>query len=85
MSHHLPGSDAVFGDECRRVAIGGRHAGRGDGLAGLFSLGDGAVQVEQLGKQVFLRVKPIRRENGGVEGGVGVLERVLAGRFQGAV
>ncbi len=67
--------DAVAGDKCCRVAIGRRDAGGGDGLAGFFAAGDFEVQGEELGEEVLFRVEGVGVEDGGVEGGVGVLER----------
>lgn len=51
-------------------------------MAGFLRGGDGEVQLQQLGEQVLLGGEAVGGENGGVEGGVGVLEGVLAGQFQ---
>ena len=51
-------------------------------MAALFAGGDGQVQFEELGEQVLLRVEAAGRQDGGVEGGVGVLQRVPARQLQ---
>ena len=63
----------------------GGDAGRGYGLGFFEALGDGQVQVEKLGQQVLLGGEAVGGEDGGVQGGVGVFERVRAGQFEGAV
>lgn len=47
-----------------------------------FAGGAGELQLQQLGEQVALGVKAVRREHGRIERGVGVLQRVLARQFQ---
>jgi hypothetical protein len=76
--------DAVVRDERGGVAVGERDAGGGDGVAGFFAAGDAEVEVEELGEEVGFGQEVVGGEDGGVEGGVGVFEGVLAGEFEGA-
>ena len=46
---------------------------------------DGEVEVEELLEEVFAGAEAVGVEDSGVEGGVGVLERVAAGEFERAV
>ncbi len=77
--------DGIFRDQRGGVAIVGRDAGGGDGLAFFEAGGDGEVQIQQLLEEVGLGVEAVSDEDGGGEGGVGVFEGVLAGEFEGAV
>jgi hypothetical protein len=47
--------------------------------------GDGEVKGEDLGQQVVLGIEAVGVEDGGIEGSVGVPERVLARQLQRAV
>jgi hypothetical protein len=47
--------------------------------------GDLLVQGEELGEQIFLWVEAVGREDGGVERGVCVIERICAGLFERAI
>ena len=47
--------------------------------------GDFLIQGEELGEQVFLGGEAVGGEDGGVQGGVGVFERIGAGEFKGAI
>jgi hypothetical protein len=78
----LSGSNAIIRHELLRVGIGRGNARRGDGLILLFHRGHGQVQFEQLREQVFLGVEAVGGEDGGVEGGVGVFQRMRAGEFE---
>ena len=52
----------------------------------LFNLGgDLLVQGEELGEQILLGAEAVGGEDGGVERGVGVLQRIRAGQFEGAI
>lgn len=79
------GLNAVVRDERLGVRVVGRNPRGNDGLAGVDPAGDFEVQFEQLGEQVFLRAKTERGQHGGVELGVGVLQRIRAGQFQRAI
>ena len=68
-----------------RVQVVGRDAGRGGGLVVVELVGDGDVEVEQLGQEVGVGVEVVGGEGGGVDGGVGGLQFVAAGQFEGAV
>jgi hypothetical protein len=48
------------------------------------ALGNGQFQFEKLGQQILLGGETVGGEDGGVQGGVGVFERVRAGQFEGA-
>jgi hypothetical protein len=48
-----------------------------------FAEGDGEVELEELGEEVVVRAEAVGVEDGGVEGGVGVLEGGLAGELEG--
>ncbi len=76
---------AIFRNYRCWVAIGGRDAGGGDGLAGFFAAGDFEVQGEEPGEEVLFGIEAVGVEDGGVEGSVGVFERGSAGEFEGAV
>jgi hypothetical protein len=56
----------MFRDELSGIEIAERHAGRGDGVAGLEALRDLLIEREQLGEQIFLRVEAVGGEDGGV-------------------
>ncbi len=77
--------DAVVGDERRRIWKVGRNARGRDGVATFDAGGDFKVQVKQLLKEIFLGGKAIGGQDGGVERGVSVFERVLAGEFERAI
>src|ERR1035438_9543952 len=77
--------DAVVGNEGFGLGEIGRDAGRGDRFTFLDALGDGKIQFEKLGQQVFFGGEAVGGEDGGVQGGVGVFEWICAGQFQGAV
>ena len=68
-----------------RIWIVTRDAGGGDGFAPFDAGGDFLVEGEELGEEVGLRREGEGGEDGGIEGGVGVFERVCAGEFEGAV
>ena len=74
-------ADAVFSEEGFRLRAVGGDAGGGDGFGAIELRGDLLVQGEELGEEVGLGGKAVGREDGGIEGGVGVLERVGAGEF----
>src|SRR6266567_5079756 len=59
--------------------------GGGDGLAGGDSGGDVEVEFEELGEEVFFGGEAVGGQYGGVERGVGILERILAGEFERAI
>jgi hypothetical protein len=77
--------DAVVRDERPRVAVGRRHTGGRHRLAAVDAGGDFQIQGQQLRQQVRAGVEAVGVEDSGVESGMGVLERVLAGQFQSAV
>jgi hypothetical protein len=78
-------ADAIVADQGLGVWGRGGDAGRGDGFDLFEPLSDGQVQFEKLGQQVLFGGEAIGGEDGGIQGGVGVLERVCAGQFEGAV
>ena len=81
---HRWGADAVGGNRSLGVWKRGWDAGRGYGLGLFEALGDGQVQFENLGQQVFFGGETVGGEDGGVQGGVGVFQRVRAGQLEGA-
>jgi hypothetical protein len=72
------GADAIVGHEAGSVGIGGGDAGGGYGFTGLLAAGNVQVEREQLGQQVFLRRKPVGGQDSGVQGRLGVLQRMVA-------
>lgn len=62
----------------RDLGVGdiGRDAGGGDGVVVVDVRGDFEVEVEELLEEVFFRSEAVGGEDGGVEGGVRVFERV---------
>ena len=50
-----------------------------------FCVGQFKVQAEEEGQRVFLFVHAVCGADGGVEGGLGVVEAVGAGGFEGAI
>ena len=78
-------ADAIVGDQSLGVWKRGGNAGRGYSFSIFEALGDGQVQFEKLGQQVLFGGEAVVREDGGIQGGVGVLERVRAGQFEGTV
>lgn len=79
------GADAVVGDEGLQVGKTCRDAGGGDGLGTVDFGGDFEVEGEELGEKVGFGIEAVGGQHSGVEGGVGVLEGVGAGEFEGAV
>ncbi len=61
------------------------QAGGGDGFCGGEAGGDLLVEGEELGEEVGLGVEAVGGEHGGIQRGVGVLERIGAGEFEGAI
>ncbi len=76
---------AIVGKQRFRPAVGGRDAGGGDGLVVAQALGDLGVEGEQLFEQGFFGAETVGGEDGFVERGVGVAQRVLAGQVEGTV
>ena len=74
--------DAVGGEEGLGVGEVGRDAGGGDGFALVDAGSDGEVQVEELLEEVLLGGEAVGGQHGGVEFGVGVFERIVAGEFE---
>ena len=64
--------DAILRHQLLRVGIILWHAGGGDCL----------VQREELGEQIAFGIESVGGEDGGVERGVGVAQRIRAGQFQ---
>lgn len=58
--------DAVLGYQARGSFIGRRYAWRDHGLSGSLALRDGKIESEDLGEQIFLWVKPVGGEDGGI-------------------
>ena len=54
-------------------------------MAGVELCGNGEVDLQELGQEVGVGVEEVGGQGGGVEGGVGGLEFVAAGQFEGAV
>jgi len=79
------GLDAILRHQFLRVGIILGHAGRNNCFSFFNLRGDVLVEGEELGEQIFLRVEPSGGEDGGVERGVGVLQRIRAGQFEGAI
>jgi hypothetical protein len=78
-------TDAVVGDKGLRIRKVGRDAGGGDGFVAIDARGDVEVEVKELLEEVFLDGEAIGNENGGVEGGVGIFDGILAGEFERAI
>ena len=80
-SASLPGrgSNAIVREEGFGFGETGRDAGRGDGFAFFDLGGDFQIQGEELSKQILLGAETAGGEDGGVQDGVGVFERVGAG------
>ena len=79
------GADTIPGHKTGRLGIAGGNAGGGHRFASLFSAGHFQVEREQLGQQVFLRRETVGGQNGGIEGRMSVLQRILARQFEGSV
>jgi len=77
--------DAVGGDEGLGIWEVGRDAGGGDGFALFDAGGHGEVEFEELREEVLLGGEAVGGEDGGIECGVGVFERVVAGEFERAI
>lgn len=77
------GLDAVVGDQVRWIGVGERDAGGGDLVACVDSGRDFEVEGEELGEKVHLGAEAVGVEDGGIECGVGVFQRVFAGEFEG--
>ena len=78
-------AQTIIGKQNFRLAVAGGDAGGGDGVLPAQSFGDFAVEREQLFEQVFLGAETVGGEDGGVERGVGVAQRVPAGQVEAAV
>jgi hypothetical protein len=76
---------AVTGKQSFRFAVANGDAGCCDRLIIGKTLGDLGVQIKQLFKQVSLGVEAIGGEDGFVEGGMGIAQRVFAGQVERAV
>lgn len=77
--------DAVIRDVSRAFLWRQGLAGGGDGISGGEAGGDLLVEVEELGEEVRLGGEAVGGEHGGIQRGVGVLERIGAGEFEGAI
>ena len=77
--------NAVARNEAFTISIIRRNAGGGDGFAPFDAGGDFLVEGEELGEEVGFGGEAVGGEDGGIERGVGVFERVRAGEFEGAV
>lgn len=62
-----------------------RDAGGGDWLIAANAVGDGVVEVEELGQEVGLGGEAVGGEDRRVERGVGLLEGIRAGQLQRAI
>ena len=78
-------AQAIPGKQCFRPAVAGGDAGGGDGLVVAQVVGDFAVEGEQLFEQIGFGAEAVGGEDGGVERGVGVAQRVPAGQVEAAV
>ena len=78
-------ADAVVCHQGLGVWKRGGDAGRGYGLGVFEALGDGQIQFEKLGQQIFFGGETVGGEDGSVQGGVGVFQRVRAGQLESAV
>ena len=78
-------ADAVCGDERFGVRIVWRDAGGGDGFVLGEAVGDGVVEVEELGEEVGLGGEAVGGEDRRVERCVGLLEGIRAGQLQRAI
>ena len=76
---------AVIGKQSFRFAVANGDAGCCDRLIIGKTLGDLGVQIKQLFKQVSLGVEAIGGEDGFIEGGMGIAQRVFAGQVERAV
>jgi hypothetical protein len=79
------GADAVVGDERFGVGEIGWDAGGGDGVVAVDALRHFEVEVKELLEEVAFGGETVGGEDGGVEGGVGVFQRVVAGEFERAI
>lgn len=78
-------ADAVGGDERFWLGISRWDAGRGDRLSVFDAVGDGVVEVEELGQEVGPGGEAVGGEDGGVERGVSVFQGIRAGQLQRAI
>ena len=67
------------------MRVVGRDAGGGDWFVAGDAVGDGVVEVEELGQEVGLGGEAVGGEDGGVERGVGVFQGIRAGQLQRAI
>ena len=77
--------DAICRHKFFGIGISGRDAGGGDGFAALNFCGHFLVQREKLGEQIAFGGEAVGGEDGGVQCGVGVFQRICAGQFEGAI
>ena len=80
---HRP--DTILRHQFLRIGIILGDAGGNYSFA-FFNLGgDGEVQGKELGEQILFGAEAVGGEAGGVQRGVGVLERIRAGQFERAI
>ena len=63
----------------------GRNAGRCDWVAGLDPGGHVEIQLQELRQEILPGRKAVSVQHGGVQRGMGVLQRVCAGQFERAI
>jgi hypothetical protein len=78
-------ADAIVGDKRLRFRKLGRNARRGNWFFTVDPCRDIEIQIQELFEQIFLGRKAVSFEDGRIERGVSILERVLAGEFEGAI
>ena len=64
------------------MRVVGRDAGGSDWFVAGDAIGDGVVEVEDLGQEVGLGREAVGGKDGGVERGVGVFQGIRAGQLQ---